>query len=60
MHRARLACRGQRVKAMNDRHENIKYLVTDLPKFPESKLAGISGRLFGIEGDYRCLEAAQS
>lgn len=42
---------------MDDRHETIKYLVTDLPKFPESELAGISGRLFGIEGDYRCLDS---
>ena len=48
---------GPRARAMNDTHENIKYLVTDLPQFPEPDLAGISRRLFGVEGDYRFLDS---
>ncbi len=42
---------------MSGRDENIKYLVTDLPGFPDSELAGISSRLFGVEGEYRPLDS---
>ncbi len=42
---------------MSGREENIKYLVTDLPGFPDSELAGISSRLFGVEGEYRPLDS---
>ena len=42
---------------MSGREENIKYLVTDLPRFPESALAGITKRLFGVEGEYRSLDS---
>ncbi len=42
---------------MSGREENIKYLVTDLPGFPDSELAGISNRLFGVEGEYRPLDS---
>ena len=42
---------------MGRRAENIKYLVSDLPGFPGSELAGISDRLFGIAGEYQPLDS---
>ncbi len=42
---------------MSGREENIKYLVSDLPAFPDCELAAISSRLFGVEGEYHPLDS---
>ncbi len=42
---------------MSGGHETIRYLASDIPKFPHSGLAAITADLFGIEGECRPLDS---